>query len=54
MGIFATAGGGKSKLMGMIADGAQADAVVVALIGERWHTKSLSSCTIICAAVASA
>lgn len=35
VGIFATAGGGKSTLMGMIANGAQADTVVVALIGER-------------------
>ncbi|MDR5823124.1 FliI/YscN family ATPase [Caballeronia sp. LZ043] len=35
VGIFATAGGGKSTLMGMIASGARADAVVVALIGER-------------------
>lgn len=35
VGIFATAGGGKSTLMGMIANGAQADAVVIALIGER-------------------
>ncbi|CAM2167989.1 Type 3 secretion system ATPase [Paraburkholderia sacchari] len=35
VGIFATAGGGKSTLMGMIANGAQADTVVIALIGER-------------------
>lgn len=35
VGIFAPAGGGKSTLMGMIANGAKADAVVVALIGER-------------------
>ena len=35
VGIFATAGGGKSTLMGMIANGAQADRVVIALIGER-------------------
>lgn len=34
-GIFAPAGGGKSTIMGMIANGASADAVVVALIGER-------------------
>lgn len=34
-GIFARAGGGKSTIMGMIANGASADAVVVALIGER-------------------
>jgi len=35
MGIFAPAGGGKSTLLGMIANGASADAVVVGLIGER-------------------
>lgn len=35
VGIFATAGGGKSTLMGMIANGAQADTVVIALVGER-------------------
>lgn len=35
VGIFATAGGGKSSLMGMIANGAQAETVVIALIGER-------------------
>ncbi|MFC0398079.1 FliI/YscN family ATPase [Paraburkholderia rhizosphaerae] len=35
VGIFAPAGGGKSTLMGMIANGAQVDAIVVALIGER-------------------
>ncbi|WP_322094047.1 FliI/YscN family ATPase [Paraburkholderia bannensis] len=35
VGIFATAGAGKSTLMGMIANGAQADTIVVALIGER-------------------
>lgn len=35
VGIFAQAGGGKSTIMGMIARGASADAVVVALIGER-------------------
>ncbi len=34
-GIFASAGGGKSTIMGMIANGASTDAVVVALIGER-------------------
>ncbi|WP_281663501.1 FliI/YscN family ATPase [Paraburkholderia fungorum] len=34
-GIFAPAGGGKSTIMGMIANGAATDAVVVALIGER-------------------
>src|SRR5471032_755876 len=34
-GIFAPAGGGKSTIMGMIANGASTDAVVVALIGER-------------------
>ncbi|MFM0335938.1 FliI/YscN family ATPase [Paraburkholderia fungorum] len=34
-GIFAPAGGGKSTIMGMIANGASADAVVVGLIGER-------------------
>jgi type III secretion protein N (ATPase) len=34
-GIFAPAGGGKSTIMGMIANGASADAIVVALIGER-------------------
>ena len=35
VGIFAPAGGGKSTIMGMIANGANADAIVVALIGER-------------------
>ncbi|ACD19566.1 FliI/YscN family ATPase [Paraburkholderia phytofirmans] len=35
VGIFAAAGGGKSTLMGMIANGASVDAIVVALIGER-------------------
>jgi ATP synthase in type III secretion protein N len=35
VGIFAPAGGGKSTLMGMIANGAEVDAIVVALIGER-------------------
>ncbi|WP_244828259.1 FliI/YscN family ATPase [Caballeronia sp. TF1N1] len=35
VGIFATAGGGKSTLLGMIANGAQADAIVIALVGER-------------------
>jgi type III secretion protein N (ATPase) len=35
VGIFAPAGGGKSTLIGMIANGANVDAVVVALIGER-------------------
>ncbi|HEY3596815.1 MAG TPA: FliI/YscN family ATPase [Paraburkholderia sp.] len=35
VGIFAPAGGGKSTIMGMIANGAHADAIVVALIGER-------------------
>lgn len=34
-GIFAPAGGGKSTIMGMIANGASTDAIVVALIGER-------------------
>jgi type III secretion protein N (ATPase) len=34
-GIFAPADGGKSTIMGMIANGASTDAVVVALIGER-------------------
>lgn len=34
-GIFATAGGGKSTLMSMLARGSQADINVVALIGER-------------------
>ncbi|HTH60912.1 MAG TPA: FliI/YscN family ATPase [Paraburkholderia sp.] len=35
VGIFAPAGGGKSTLIGMIANGASVDAIVVALIGER-------------------
>ncbi|MBN3754986.1 FliI/YscN family ATPase [Paraburkholderia sp. Tr-20389] len=35
VGIFAPAGGGKSTLLGMIANGAHVDAIVVALIGER-------------------
>ena len=35
VGIFAAAGGGKSTLMGSIVHGAQADVIVIALIGER-------------------
>ncbi|WP_246024772.1 FliI/YscN family ATPase [Paraburkholderia dinghuensis] len=35
VGIFAPAGGGKSTLIGMIANGAVVDAIVIALIGER-------------------
>jgi type III secretion protein N (ATPase) len=35
MGIFAAAGGGKSTLMGMLVKGAEVDATVIALIGER-------------------
>lgn len=35
MGIFASAGGGKSTLMSMLVHGGEADVVVVALIGER-------------------
>ncbi len=35
MGIFAAAGGGKSSLLAMLARNAQADAIVIALIGER-------------------
>lgn len=35
IGIFAAAGGGKSTLMGMLARFADADAIVIALIGER-------------------
>lgn len=35
IGVFAAAGGGKSTLMGMIARFAQADVIVIALIGER-------------------
>lgn len=35
IGIFATAGGGKSTLLGMLARGSTADVNVVALIGER-------------------
>ncbi len=35
MGIFASAGVGKSTLMGMLARGAQCDVSVIALIGER-------------------
>ena len=34
-GIFATAGGGKSTLLGMLAHGAASDVNVIALIGER-------------------
>ena len=33
--VFAAAGGGKSTLLGMLARHAQADAIVIALIGER-------------------
>lgn len=35
VGVFAAAGGGKSTLLGMLARHAQADAIVIALIGER-------------------
>ena len=35
VGIFATAGGGKSTLLGMLARGAAADVNVIALVGER-------------------
>jgi type III secretion protein N (ATPase) len=35
LGVFAPAGAGKSTLLGMIARGSRADAVVIALIGER-------------------
>lgn len=35
IGVFAAAGGGKSTLLGMLARFAQADVIVVALIGER-------------------
>lgn len=35
IGVFAAAGGGKSTLMGMLARHARADAIVIALIGER-------------------
>lgn len=35
VGVFAAAGGGKSTLMGMMARFAQADVIVIALIGER-------------------
>ncbi|WP_183844549.1 type III secretion system ATPase SctN [Rhizobium etli] len=35
MGIFAAAGGGKSKLMSMLVCGATVDVTVIALIGER-------------------
>lgn len=35
LGIFATAGGGKSTLLGMLARGAQADVNVIVLVGER-------------------
>lgn len=35
LGVFAAAGGGKSTLMGMLARGAEADVIVIALIGER-------------------
>ncbi len=35
VGVFAAAGGGKSTLLGMLARHAKADAIVIALIGER-------------------
>jgi len=35
VGVFAAAGGGKSTLLGMMARFAQADVIVIALIGER-------------------
>ena len=35
VGVFAAAGGGKSTLMGMLARHADADVIVIALIGER-------------------
>ncbi len=35
VGIFATAGGGKSTLLGMLARGARADVNVIVLVGER-------------------
>ncbi|MBN4668082.1 FliI/YscN family ATPase [Pandoraea nosoerga] len=35
LGIFAAAGGGKSTLLAMMCQGAQADVIVLALIGER-------------------
>jgi ATP synthase in type III secretion protein N len=35
LGVFAAAGGGKSTLLGMLAQQAQADAIVISLIGER-------------------
>jgi type III secretion protein N (ATPase) len=35
LGIFAAAGGGKSTLMSMLVKGADADVIVIALIGER-------------------
>lgn len=35
VGVFAAAGGGKSTLLGMLAKHAQADVIVIALIGER-------------------
>lgn len=35
IGVFAAAGGGKSTLLGMLARHAQADAIVIGLIGER-------------------
>ncbi|MDR6201306.1 type III secretion protein N (ATPase) [Paraburkholderia graminis] len=34
-GVFAAAGGGKSTLLGMICDGAEADVIVLGLVGER-------------------
>ncbi|MGH7708695.1 MAG: EscN/YscN/HrcN family type III secretion system ATPase [Vulcanimicrobiaceae bacterium] len=55
IGIFGAPGGGKSRLLEMIAAGVSADAVVIGLVGERgregerWIDRLADRCTIVCA-----